>query len=118
MPATYEVIHAGLGYKCDIQTLALDNAQSDVRSRKKLVHHLDLMVADTMGLFAGPDANSLNEYIPVAREEYEGPQPAVTGLIEIPLQETWENSGSVLVRQKDPLPATVLGVIPQFHAGE
>lgn len=108
----YSVIHVGLPYLCDLQTLDIDRHGEEWRDRTKNVTHLSVLVEATRGLFAGPDEDNLAEFEPSPIVDYDEPIPQTTGVIEMPIASTWNNSGSVFIRQVDPLPASVLAVVP------
>ena len=114
---TYCVIHAGLPFTSDMRTLDLDMQDSGIRSAKKLLTHIELLVESSRGIFAGPDEDNLTEYIPEPRTDYESPVGLETGLIEIEINNTWEQTGSFLARQVDPLPLTVLSALPETKIG-
>lgn len=111
------VIHIGLPYLSDFQTLDLDVQGEQIRSRAKNITHISLLVEDTRGLFAGPDADHLEELQPTPIEDYGNPWPLQTGLVEMNIASTWEGNGSFFVRQFDPLPCTILSAIPSTEMG-
>lgn len=113
----YLIIHAGLAYECDLETLDLDIDGQQMRDSKKIVNHIALLVERTRGLFIGPDADNLHEHIPETPTQYDTPLAEKTGIIEMPIAATYNESGSFLVRQKDPLPATILSLIPAGNIG-
>lgn len=113
----YLIIHAGLPYFCDIQTLDLDVNGQQIRDRQKNVNHMALLVESTRGLFIGPTFSDLDEKQPDPIDDYDTPWPLKTGLIEMPIASTWQESGSFCIRQKDPLPATILSIIPSGDIG-
>lgn len=113
----YLLVHAGLAYECDVETLDLDIDGQQMRDTKKIVNNISLLVENTRGLFMGPDAESLHEYIPETPTQYDQPLAEKTGIIEMPIAATYNESGSFLIRQKDPLPATILSLIPAGNLG-
>lgn len=129
----YSVIHAGLPFTSDMQTLDLDVNGQPVRGKTKDVTHISLLVESTRGIFAGPQlpedipaANridptdlleGLNELQSAPITEYSEPWPMATGQVEMNIQSTWNESGSFAVRQTDPLPITILAAIPNTEIG-
>lgn len=112
------VVHAGLPITADIETLAITiQNQETILDKKKLITALRLLVENTRGLQIGPDAAHLNEIKQRATEHYDQPTTAATGIIEERIPATWSKDGRVFIRQDDPLPATVLGVIPDATIG-
>lgn len=118
LPTPGAVVHLGLPYTCTMETLdlALPNAGT-VRDRQKVVSKATVTVERTRGLFVGlPD----EELIEAKTRETEGYLDAVrliTDAIEVRFPSTWETSGRVRVEQRDPLPCTVLSIIPEVTIG-
>ena len=117
LDAPYLVIHVGLGYVCDMQTLDLDIEGQQFRASMKNVNGVSILTDATRGLFAGPSSDDLDEFTPSAAPLDGEPLALESGLIELPIAATWNQSGSVFVRQKDPLPATILSIIPTVSVG-
>lgn len=111
------VVHVGLRITADLETLALDAAGSDVRDRRKIVKQVALLVEETRGLYAGPDEDNLNPYVPASPANYGEPSPTHNDRIEVPIATVWNDSGRVFIRQTDPLPATVLAIMALGELG-
>lgn len=116
LPGLFMVVHVGLPYTTDLETLDLDLAEAELRDRKKNLKSVSLLVQETRGVFAGPDADHLYEFKPQLAN-YTSPPELLTELIEIPIASNWRQSGRVLIRQTDPLPLTVLNIIPNGEIG-
>jgi hypothetical protein len=119
----FEVIHVGLPYTSEFETLDLENpAGQTLIDKRKRVNRVTLMVQASRGIFAGQtlsDAlNILREFKdPLSPTQY-GVAPAlITGPIEIMLSATWNNNGRVAVRQTDPLPIAILAAAPSGEVG-
>lgn len=113
----YGVIHIGLPYLSDFETLDLDLLGKEIRDLHKDVTHISLLVESSRGIFAGPDFDNLDELQPDPINTYGEPWPLKTGLVEMPIASTWNQTGSFAVRQKDPLPLTILSAIPSGDLG-
>lgn len=122
LAAPYVVIHVGLPYTTDIQTLDIDTVQGrPLVDKKKLVTNVVLNVEGTRGLWAGSyeptddtvgaDPSPLYEYKP-ERSDYESPAELMTEPIEIPTTGEWNGNGRVFIRQSDPVPMTILSINP------
>lgn len=106
----YEVIHAGIPYDCDFETLDLDVNGEQLRDRKKKVDSVALLIEDSRGGTVGPDEDHL---LDLKVDDVIGdPLALVTGTKEINVTATWNNTGRFMVRQADPLPLTILAAIP------
>lgn len=113
----YSVIHAGLPFISDLRTLDLDIHGSQVRMAKQNVTHIGMFVESSRGIFVGPDESHLREVEPEPITDYGQPWPSMTKLIVVPIAATWDESGSVLVRQVDPLPLKIVMLAPTGWSG-
>jgi hypothetical protein len=110
----YSDVHIGLRLTSEVETLDLDVSGNDVRARQKRVASLTLLVEKSGGSFkAGLDDDHVTEFEP---SSWEGDAP-YTGAQEIGIDAEWNNHGRVLIQQTDPLPLTILGIIPNVDAG-
>lgn len=123
----YSIIHVGLPYVCDFGSLELDLNDQQIRDRMKNIREVSLLVMDTRGLFVGKDfpaaaADSLVEGLTEKEPEqittYGDPVPDTNGLTRINIESSWDEAGRFVVRQVDPLPATILSAIPSGDVGE
>jgi len=115
LPAAYSAIHVGLRIVAEIETLDLDVEGSSVRDKRKRVAGLSVLLESSSRAFrAGPDVDHLRRFEPAA---HESTAPAVTGQVEMSLTSGFDKYGRVLIRQTDPLPLTILGVLPQVELG-
>jgi hypothetical protein len=108
----FGIIHVGLPYLCDFETLDLDVDGQEIRSKRKNITHVKLLVQDSRGIFAGPDLNTLDELPATQVTTYDDTYPLNSGLVTIPIASTWDERGGVAVRQVDPLPLAILAAIP------
>lgn len=109
----YTVIHIGLPITADLQTLNIDTVQGQsLADKKKHVSKLTVHVESSRGLWAGPDADGLTELKMRSDEDYDSPIALETGTVELNIEPSWNSTGSVLIRQIDPLPLSILAVIP------
>jgi len=113
-------VHAGLPYNSDLETLDVDFTQAGVetKTKKKGVSELTAIVEESRGLFAGPDADNLNEYLQREDENYNEPTALLTGKMELSITPDWGDGGRVFVRQSNPLPLTILAIIPEVEVSE
>ncbi|KEX95168.1 hypothetical protein HA62_29800 [Pseudomonas putida] len=112
------IAHVGLPYKSDMQTLNIElkNANETVLDKKIAVTSLTVIVEESRGIFAGKDKNSLYEE-KTERDTYELPLELLTGQTAIAISNDWQGKGKVFIRQSDPLPLSVLAVIPEVTFG-
>lgn len=110
-------VHLGLAYEADLETLPVSFPQASVASRKKRVAAVNVSLLNTRGLWVGPSADKLTE---MKQREFEAmgePTRLFTGIKEIQSYKSWGHDGTVFLRQKDPLPITVLAITPEVEIG-
>lgn len=108
------VVHVGLPYTAMIESLDINvPGQETVRDRPKLINRVALLVKDTRGLFSGPDLNTLDEFKMREFEPYEKSIDLADGVLDVNVTATWDKNGRFVVVQTDPLPATILSMIPE-----
>ncbi|WP_223528401.1 hypothetical protein [Pseudomonas sp. A-RE-23] len=113
------IAHIGLPYDSDMETLDLElkNGNETVLDKKIAVTSLTVLVEESRGIFAGKDKNHLRPH-KTSRTTYEQPLDTLTGQAEINITNDWKGKGRIFIRQSDPLPLSVLGVIPAVTVGE
>lgn len=112
------VITAGLPIEAEFETLNLNApAAGSLLDREKALFAARFIVEESRGIFAGSDADHLDEYGQREAEPYEYPVDLKTGLVSIRVDSTWEPGGRVFVRQSDPLPVSILNVMPDVDIG-
>jgi hypothetical protein len=109
-------IHVGLRVPAyELETLDLDVQGTNVADKKKRVAALTAMLDGSARSFsAGPTSTEL---VPFAPASYDPTDKAFTGKVEINLVSTFGDNGRVFLRHTDPLPLTVLALIPNVDIG-
>ena len=118
--APTSIAHVGLPYASDIETLNLDLTSQGIpnKTKKNGISEVTFQVEESRGLFAGPDADNLEEYIQRENEDYNEPTALKTGKIELAIQPSWTDSARIFARQIDPLPLTILAIIPEVEVSD
>lgn len=113
------VVILGLGFTCDIQTLRLDlgSGTPTVQAKRKLVSAVTLRVAQTAGLQIGHDFTTMWTIKELA-VPYTSPNTLTNNDLRSLLDPRWEEAGQICIRQAFPLPATILGLIPEVTFGD
>lgn len=112
------MVHVGLPIVADLETLEVNIfGQETIRDKKKTVPTVSLVLSNTRGLMVGEDEDHLEEVTERNDEDYENPPDPATGTAIIPIDNTWNNTGRIFMRQSRPLPATVAAVIPRVVVG-
>jgi len=117
---TASVVHIGLAYTSDIQTLplSLEGAPAGGQGTMKNVNKVHMRVSSSSLVKAGPSFTKLREYPARAVTDPYGSPPALrTGEISLGVDPSWNTDASVCVRQSEPLPLTVLSMTLELAAG-
>lgn len=124
-PATK--VHIGLPMVAALQTLDLDlgNVQGlgTVQGRTKSVAEVTLRVEKTRGIFVGAkdgerdDERRLVEYKQRETEAWNEAINLYTGDLSITPHWDWNTGGNIWIKQFDPLPLTILAVMPDVAIG-
>ncbi|WP_052699118.1 hypothetical protein [Hyphomicrobium sp. 99] len=127
LPNAAKKVHVGLPMVATLETLNLDLGQvpglGTVQGRQKSVSEVTLRVEKTRGIFVGPydgDRNSehLVEYKQRSTEAWDEAIALYTGDIKITPPWDWNDNGRVFVKQFDPLPMTILAIMPDVTVGK
>lgn len=119
----YGVIHVGLPYLSDMETLDLDVPEGDSLIDKSiLTRQVTLMVAESRGLWAGlrvPESGTdgLTEFKLQPIDGSDSPPPLRTEAISQMVRGDYKAKGRCFIRQVDPIPAQILAVAPMMEVG-
>jgi len=120
LPVPATLIHVGLPYVSDLGTLDVayaDDMGSD-QGRTKAVSEVSVFVEDTRSLFAGPDADNLVE-VPFRTDGIsDDPIGLETGIKNVSIPSGYTTSSKVYFRVEDPVPMTILSVVPNLDVSE
>jgi hypothetical protein len=118
----YAVVHVGLPYVSDLETLDIDTPGGETMAdKKKLVSGLTVFVESSRGGWAGTEPplddtvdplENLTEFKTREAEDYDSPPELETGTIDVNIRSGWNSHGRLFLRQVDPLPISVLAVAP------
>jgi hypothetical protein len=112
------VIHAGLAYCADIETLDVELVGSETLvARQKSINQVMVTVESSRGIFAGTDKDHLFEHKQRSTEPYDETLPLLTDKITIKTASSWNQGGRVFIRQRDPLPLSILNITPDVEIG-
>ncbi len=119
----YDIIHVGLPIVADFETLDLDSVQQEIRDKKKLMNGTSLLVNRSRGILAGQDFTHLAPFQESIGDELglDILDPAGgkvhSELLELSVFKDWTKAARICVRQTDPLPLEILGVIRNGQIG-
>lgn len=123
LPTPRVVIHVGLPYLSDVETLDIENGNGETLSDKvKIITSVSMHVEDTRGIWAGAKPPSDDDDDPLEGlqepalrnlEEYDEPTDLTSGVVaDIAIPGDANLNGRIFIRQVDPLPMTILSIVP------
>lgn len=123
LPNEGNEIAIGLGYTARIRTLDLDigsvQGLGSVLGRHKTLTEVCLRVEATRGIFAGhADSEAAIEYRQRTDELWGDAIELYTGDLVITPAADWTTTGELVIEQRDPLPATINGILLSWEFGE
>lgn len=109
LEAEASVVHVGLGFVSDAQTLPLAyEAQANGQGEQKNVNEVFLRVNRSGGFAAGPTFEKLREAKWRTTEVYGTPPSLRSDVIALKIDSKWQADGHVCIHMDDPLPLTIL----------
>lgn len=112
------VAHVGLPITSDFETLDITIGSTPAfLGARKNINEIVIITEESRGIFAGSDADNLYEAKQRSTENYGQPISLLTGRAEVPISATWNTGGRIFVRQTDPLPLSILGVMVNVKSG-
>jgi hypothetical protein len=111
-------VHIGLAYTGQLQTLYLDTGDPTIQGKRKNIVALTARVAETRGLKMGQTFDDLTEFKERDLSTIGQPIKLFTGDDRMIIGGGWTTEGQMCLQQDNPLPATILGVIPEVTPGD
>lgn len=117
------VVTIGLAYTCNLQTLAIDLGEPTVQGKRKKITAVTVRAKDTLGIKIGSDPDNLTpmkdfQIGSMGTQTNRRVTDLVTGDGRTILDPKWQEAGQFYIRQDQPLPASILGVIPEVVVGD
>ncbi len=115
-PRKFSRAQIGLSYTCDMETLDPEpSPTTTIQGKKKSIPVVTVRFENSRGLLIGPDSSHLTEMKQREFEKIGQPTALLTGDKEIRIETNWRSNGRLFLRQKDPLPLTILALIPEMQ---
>lgn len=114
----YKKVHVGLPIDAEIKTLPIDFIAQDgtYLSRKKRIASFIAMLKDSRGGVYGMRDDALDEIKWRSNEAYGEPIALKTEKVKFVVKSaSWSETQQVIIKQPDPLPMTVLSLIPEIE---
>lgn len=111
LPVEASVIHVGLPYAADAETLPLVfEVPGYAQGMSKNVNQVFLSVYRSSGIFVGPSFDDLTQYKQRTIEPLGSPPELKSETIDVVIQPQWDSEGTVCIRQAEPLALTILSM--------
>ena len=117
LPYPASRVHVGLPYVTELKTLRVESDPT-IQGNKKKINSVRVRFFKSRNLFIGPDKDNLFEMKQREEEDYGEPIRLLTGDKEIYLSSDWNEDGEIFIRQNEPLPMTIVAVIPEMELSE
>ena len=110
--------HIGLSYNSTLQTMRIDagGTEGTAQGKIKRIHDITLRLFRTVGIQVGSSETDLDR-IPFRSSANAMDQalPLFTGDKEVEFRGGFDNDGFIVVKQNQPLPATILAIFPRLQ---
>jgi hypothetical protein len=112
--------HVGLPYESDFETLEINiPGVATTRLQNKIVKRVGVIVQDSRSIQVGPTFDKLKKRESrLVSDDPNGLPSLFQGTVPVWIESGWVAQGRVCIRQSDPLPLALLGVIPEMTVGD
>lgn len=111
-------VQIGLPIEADLQLLPLTaQVEAFAQGRQKNINRVVLRVADSLGIFVGPDFDTLTEAKVRTDEAYGVPPALRNGEIDVTPEGNWTGGAQLCIRQSNPLPLTICSITMEVAVG-
>jgi len=118
LPRKASRVHLGLKYISDLETLNIEVAgAATLQGQPKKVNAVTVRFEKSRGLFIGPTFERLTEMKQRQFEAMGDPTAFLTGDKKVTIESDWNTNGRICLRQRYPLPMSVLAIIPDTTLG-
>ena len=107
-------IHVGLPCEAILEPMPLSHPQVIVRGQKQRINKLTISFYETFGGEYGVDEDNLFD-IPFGTG---GSPDLFTGDVDAEFERSWDTQATIVIKQSDPSPMTVLGIIPRYNINQ
>jgi hypothetical protein len=112
------VVTVGLPYQALFQTLPLDTGEPTTQGKRKKVSAVTVKVDRSRGLQLGRTLATVRPIKERTDQPYGTPIPLMSQDERIVMESGWDMTGQIYGVQDDPLPTTVLAVVPEISVGD
>ncbi len=115
LPNPASIIIVGLPYVCQLQTLKVDTGEPTSQGKRKLIAAVTARVNRTNNLEVG---TTFSNTVPMKELIPTHPWHLITTDARTVVSAQWNKNGQLCFQQSLPLPATILGLIPEITLGD
>jgi hypothetical protein len=101
------VAHVGLGYTCDLETLAI---RGPATAQQKTIKDVAFELDNARGVQTGQDFDNLDNWEQRTTADAYNPISAESTLLYVTPRNAWDKDARACLRQSLPLPVTVVGI--------
>ena len=115
----YARVHVGLAYTSEIETLDPEISTryvGTIQGGKKRMSTITVRFERSRGMWIGPTTTDLVEMKQREFEDYGSPTSLLTGDKEVTVTQRWNRNGRLVIRQRDPLPMSILAIVSDITA--
>jgi hypothetical protein len=119
LPDEYSVVHIGIPYESDIETLKpeIPTKAGTMQDKKIKISGVMLKMVNSRGGWIGPDFDTLYILRDNFVTDYDTAVDLYTGTLNEVLGGGYNDDGHFCFRQKDPLPFTISAIVPSLTIG-
>jgi hypothetical protein len=111
-------VHVGKKFISDIETLNVEAPTATIQGKLSKISKATIRFEKSRGLLVGPSSSRLVEMKQRENETLGTPTALLTGDKEIRMLPDWNTNGRLFLRQKDPLPMTILAIVPDIEVAD
>lgn len=111
------VARVGLPYVSEMETLRIVGGDGSLFGRKAIARSVGILCRDTRSVYAGTEWTQMYEVKMRTNERYGDPIAMRTGWFDLAVNGSWTKDAHICIQQKDPLPITILSLVPNVEVG-
>ncbi len=114
------IVHAGLGYDSDLESLDLESGSAigTSQTKKKRINKVAVRLLETLGCKAGREGQMDEVQFRAGGDPMDASPPLFTGDKFVEFPAGWDNAATVRVTQSQPLPCTVTAIVPSITTND
>lgn len=120
LPKVFQKVIVGLPYESTVQTMPIEFSVQDgsYMGRKKRVSRMTILFRDTRGGLYGVSEKKLDMIKWRSTENYDSPIALYSGKRHVVIPSaSYDDTVYLTIKQRDPLPMTILSIVPEVEAG-